>query len=115
MLAHYAAQLSPGFQACAKVWEALRGVMPDYCQGAITLAYYSGMRTGEVFSLEWKQVNLIEGKLFLRSEDTKTDCPRVLYLAGDLLQVLMAWKQRCEQKWPQCPWICHRGGYGLRV
>ena len=72
------------------------------------------MRMGEVFSLDWKQVDLIQGKLYLRSEDTKTDCPRVLYLTGDLLQVLMQWKQRCEQKWPQCPWICHRGGIRLQ-
>ncbi len=59
-------------------------------------------------------MDLIQGKLFLRSQDTKTDSPRVLYLAGDLLQVLMQWKQRCEQKWPQCPWICHRGGIRLQ-
>jgi hypothetical protein len=30
---------------------ALRGALPDYAQVAVTLAYYSGMRMGEVFSL----------------------------------------------------------------
>lgn len=55
---------------------SLRGVLPDYCQVAVTLAYYSGMRMGEVFSLDWKQVDLIQGKLFLRSQDTKTDSPK---------------------------------------
>jgi integrase len=59
---------------------ALRGALPDYCQVAITLAYFSGMRMGEVYSLEWKQVNWTEGKLCLRSQDTKTKTPRVLYL-----------------------------------
>lgn len=43
----------------------VRGVLPDYCQVAVSLTYYSGMRMGEVFSLDWKQVNLIEGKLTL--------------------------------------------------
>jgi integrase len=92
---------------------ALRGVLPDYAQVAVTLAYYSGMRMGEVYSLEWKQVNLIESKLYLKAQDTKTNTPRVLYLTGDLLKVLTTWKHRCEQKWHTSPWICHRGGIRL--
>ncbi|UVT20050.1 MAG: site-specific integrase [Nitrospira sp.] len=92
---------------------ALRGALPDYAQVTVTLAYYSGMRMGEVSSLQWNQVNWLEGKLYLRAQDTKTDTPRVLYLTGDLLRVLTAWKQRCDQNWPQCSWICHRGGVRL--
>ena len=92
---------------------ALRGALPDYAQVSATLAYYSGMRMGKVFSLNWNQVNWTEGKLYLKAQDTKTDTPRVLYLTGDLLRVLTAWKQRCDVKWPQCPWICHRGGIRL--
>src|SRR5262249_10517426 len=92
---------------------ALRGALPDCAQVAVTLAYYSGMRMGEVFSLEWTQVNWTEGKLYLKAQDTKTDTPRVLYLTGNLLRVLTTWKQRCESKWPGCPWICHYGGVRL--
>jgi integrase len=69
---------------------ALRGAMPYYAQVAVTFAYHSGMRMGEVFSLKWKQVNWFDGKLYLKSEDTKTYTPRVLYLRGDLLRVLIA-------------------------
>lgn len=36
---------------------ALRGALPDYAQVAAGLAYYSGMRMGEVCSLQWRQVN----------------------------------------------------------
>ncbi len=92
---------------------ALRGALPDYAQVAVTLAYYSGMRMGEVCSLEWKQINWNEGKLYLRAQNTKTETPRILYLTGDLLKVLATWKQRCETKWPSCSWICHRGGVRL--
>ena len=92
---------------------ALRGVLPDYAQVAATLAYYSGMRMGELSSLKWSQVNWSAGKLSLRAQDTKTETPRVLYLTGGLLRVLTAWKQRCDQKWPNCPWICHRGSIRL--
>ncbi len=81
---------------------SLRGALPDYCQVAVSLAYYSGMRMGEVYSLQWKQVNWTEGKLYLQSQDTKTDTPRVLYLTGDLRRVLLAWRQRCETKWSAC-------------
>ena len=93
---------------------ALRGALPDYAQVAATLAYYSGMRMGEVCSLQWRQINWTEGKLFLQAEDTKTKTPRVLYLTGNLYRVLMAWKTRCENKWPTCQWICHRGGIRLQ-
>ncbi|HRC44299.1 MAG TPA: hypothetical protein PLT27_09625, partial [Nitrospira sp.] len=54
--------------------------------------------------------NWTEGKLFLKAQDTKTNTPRVLYLTGDLYRVLLAWKARCDKKWPSCEWICHRGG-----
>jgi hypothetical protein len=50
-----------------------------YAQMAVTPAYYSGMRMGEVFSLLWVQVNWPDGKLYLHPQDTKTDTPRVLY------------------------------------
>ena len=93
---------------------ALRGALPDYAQVAATLAYYSGMRMGEVCSLQWRQINWTEGKLFLQAQDTKTNTPRVLYLTGDLYRVLLAWKTRCDLKWPGCPWICHRGGIRLQ-
>ncbi len=94
---------------------ALRGALPDYAKVAVTLAYYSGMRMGEVCSLQWKQVNWTDGKLYLNARDTKTNTPRVLYLTGDLALVLLMWKKRCEKNWPSCSWICHRGGIRLRT
>jgi len=93
---------------------ALRGALPGYAQVVVSLAYYSGMRMGEVCSLQWRQINWSEGKLFLRAQDTKTSTPRVLYLSGDLYRVLETWKRRCDLKWPACPWICHRGEIRLQ-
>jgi integrase len=93
---------------------SLRGALPDYAQVAATLAYYSGMRMGEICSLQWKQINWTEGKLYLKAEDTKTDTPRVLYLTGDLYRVLYAWRERCEATYSACPWICHYKGERLQ-
>jgi integrase len=93
---------------------ALRGALPDYGQVVASLAYYSGMRMGEICSLQWRQVDWTEGKLYLQAQDTKTNTPRVLYLTGDLHRVLRTWKMRCDLKWPACLWICHRGGIRLQ-
>ena len=93
---------------------ALRGALPDYGQVVASLAYYSGMRMGEICSLQWRQVNWTEGKLYLQAQDTKTSTPRVLFLTGDLYRVLQAWKSRCDKKWSACSWICHRRGIRLQ-
>jgi integrase len=93
---------------------ALRGALPDYAQVAVTLAYYSGMRMGEICSLQWSQINWTEGKLYLKAQDTKNETPRVLYLTGDLYRVLDTWRQRCQANWPACLWICHYNGERLQ-
>jgi len=92
---------------------ALRGALPDYAQVPVTLAYYSGMRMGEVFTLTWEQLHLREGRIYLKPQDTKTREPRVLYLTTDLYRILEAWKQRTDTSWPGCPWMCHRNGERL--
>jgi integrase len=91
----------------------LRGALPDYAQVPVTLAYHNGMRMGEVFSLEWRQVNWQDGKISLETEDTETDEPRIMYLTDDLRRVLAAWRQRAQQRWPSCRLICHRKGQPL--
>ncbi len=74
----------------------------------------AGCAWGEVFSLQWEQVNLAEGRLSLKAKDTKNKTPRVLYLDSDLSRVLTAWKQRSRARWPQCTWLCHRNGLQLK-
>ncbi len=40
---------------------ALRGALPDYAKVPSTIAYYTGMRAGEILNLRWDQVDLFEG------------------------------------------------------
>ena len=40
----------------------MRGVLPDYAQVAVSIAYCTGLRIGEVLGLKWSQVDLVEGK-----------------------------------------------------
>ena len=92
---------------------AVRGALPDYAQVAVTVAYHTGMRIGEILALKWQQVNLIEGTIHLDALDTKTETPRVVYMTPDLYQVLSEAKRRHERGYPKCLWVCHRHGNRL--
>jgi len=92
---------------------ALRGACPDHLKIAVSIAYYTGMRQGEIISengLRWNQVNLIEGTIRLRSNQTKTETPRVIYMTGDFLMVLLKAKELRDRDCPSCPFVCQREG-----
>jgi len=59
--------------------------MPEHTADITTVAYYSGMRKGEILSLKWSQVNLAERLAYL--EETKNDEPRKVYLDERLVEI----------------------------
>jgi integrase len=61
--------------------------LPAYLKPIISLAYYSGMRRGEILKLTWKKVNMQEGYLDLEPEDTKNSEPRRIYFNDVLLDI----------------------------
>jgi len=92
---------------------AVRAVLPDYAQVAVSIACYTGLRIGEVLGLKWSQVDLGEGKLSLTPLQTKTETSRVVYLPPDLHRVLLEAKRRHDGSYPASPWVCQR--YGKRL
>jgi len=92
---------------------AVRGVLPDYTQIAVSIAYYTGLRIGEVLGLKWSQIDLVEGKLSLTPFQTKTETSRVVYLPPDLYRVLLEARRRHQAAYPASPWVCQR--YGERL
>jgi len=92
---------------------AVRAGLPDYAQVAVSIAYYTGLRIGEVLGLKWSQVDLGEGKLSLTPLQTKTETSRVVYLPPDLHRVLLEAKRRHEASYPASPWVCQRHGERL--
>jgi integrase len=66
-------------------FRTLVSYMPKHTADITTVAYYSGMRLGEILSLRWNQVNLAERIVYL--EETKNDEPRKVYLNDELMEV----------------------------
>ena len=85
---------------------SVRGALPDYAQVAVTIAYHTGMRIGEILTLKWSQVDLVQGKISLAPMQTKTETPRVIYMTADLYQVLAEAKRRQQASFPHCQWVC---------
>ena len=56
----------------------------------IKLAYYTGMRQGEILNLTWGQVDTKKGFITLRPEDTKTNEGRLIPLAAELVELFKA-------------------------
>ena len=84
---------------------ALRKALPAYLKPVVSMGYATGMRKEEILGLQWPQVDLMEGKITLRAEDTKTQESRVIYLEGELLEVIHFQRAFRDRKFPKCPWV----------
>ena len=84
---------------------ALRKALPAYLKPVVSMAYYTGMRKEEILGLQWSQVDLMEGKITLKAEDTKNKEPRVIYMEGELLEVIHFQRALRDQKFPDCLWV----------
>jgi integrase len=84
---------------------ALRKALSAYLKPVASMAYNTGMRKQEILSLQWGQVDLMEGKITLRSEDTKSSEPRTIYLEGEILEVIHFQRALRDRKFPKCPWV----------
>jgi integrase len=84
---------------------ALRDALPPYLRPVITMAYNTGMRREEILGLQWSQVDLLEGKVSLKSQDTKNKESRAIFMDGDLLETIRFQKSVRDAKFPKCPWV----------
>lgn len=84
---------------------ALRKALPLYLKPVVSMAYHTGMRKEEILGLQWPQVDLMEGKISLRPEDTKNSESRAVFMEGELLEVIHFQRVLRDQKFPKCPWV----------
>jgi len=68
-------------------FQAIISHLPKHAEDIVTVAYYTGMRSGEILNLTWDRVNLKEGYIDLTADDTKTSEPRRIYLNETLLEI----------------------------
>lgn len=96
-----------GFVEPSQFRELLRH-LPENLKPLVCLAFFTGMRRGELLSLKWSQVDLAEGIISLSAEDTKTDEPRTVPIAAEPLAMLLMAKARREQQDPKCEAVFSR-------
>jgi len=83
--------------------------LPEYLKGPFVMAYFTGMRREEVLGLTWDKVNLFDRTITLEAGTTKNDEARVLYLTGDLLEMI---RERYGHM--NGPYVFHRNGHKIK-
>ncbi len=69
-------------------FQRLLDALPSSLHLVVTLAYYTGMRRGEILNLRWNQVDLSKGLIRLEGVDTKTQRGRLVPLNATLTPLL---------------------------
>jgi integrase len=94
-------------------YKLLRAVLPDYVKVPLIIAYWTGMRAGEIVLLRWEQVDLERGLLRLEPGMTKNNQGRLIPLVKEVTEALWQWKRQTLHRHPSCPWVCHYRGKRL--
>jgi len=95
-------------------FKALLKYLRPEVQPVARFAYELGWRLREIITLEWRQVNLVDGSVRLDPGTTKNGEGRVAYCSVELLAVLRAQHAATleleREKGAIIPWVFHRKG-----
>ena len=69
-------------------FQRVRTALPHRYRALVTFAFYNGWRRNNLYTLEWRQVDLDRGDVRLDPGSTKNDAGQVIFLAGELLEIM---------------------------
>jgi len=95
-------------------FERVRAALPKHLKSLVTFAYHTGWRKSEMTNLTWDQVDLHTGTVRLEPGTTKNRQPRMIFLAGELLDVVTRQRETRDLLYPDCPWVFF-GGEGKPI
>jgi integrase len=84
----------------AEEFDLLYQAAEDWLKPMLMVAYYTGMRKGEIRALRWHQLDLKTGTIRLKSGDTKTGEGRVVPLNQTLTTL-----PKSATRYLNCPWV----------
>ncbi|MCH6570407.1 MAG: tyrosine-type recombinase/integrase, partial [Acidobacteria bacterium] len=76
--------------------------LPSYVRPIFTIGFYTGMRKGEILSLEWSQIDFTSKLVRLNPGDTKNKEPRLVPMSEELYETLKEQRQLRDEKFPAC-------------
>lgn len=88
----------------------LKAALPDYLKPVLVMGYYTAMRRGEILKLTRDQVDTVRGRITLEVKDVKNKTPRIIYMAGELLEEISKQMMLNEAKYPNINLVFHRNG-----
>ena len=83
----------------------MKEALPEYLIPSFMLAYKSGMRREEIYSLMIDQYNAVERQLILKPLDTKTKEPRILKLDPEMDEAIRRQIKLRNRTFTDCPYI----------
>ncbi len=87
-------------------YTALKAELPLYLRPLFVVAYFTGVRKGELLKVRWSQVDFERCEIVLRRGETKADDGRVVPIFdGDMMQALKDAERFHDEFFPAAPWV----------
>lgn len=93
----------------------LKKVLPAYLRPAVTLAFFTGMRQGEILKLGWGQVDFTHRLIRLEPGTTKNRHARTVPMSDELFAELREQRQLRDGEFPGCEWVFFNHKTGQRI
>ncbi len=86
-------------------FEKVLAVLPEFLRPVATFAYHTGWRKSEIVNLTWEQVDLHTATVRLEPGTTKNRQARMIFLTGELLDLIQRQREVRDRHYPDCAWV----------